>query len=116
MRFRDELRIGVRRTITLRVAPTLRLLVPGTLLTAAAWVAAQREPDPTLLEAVDWYTGVAGAVDDTRARELLEEAAAGEGPLSVMWLARVHSTGRMGFPRDEERPRAMRGRARPWRA
>ena len=23
----------------------------------------------------------------------------------MMWLARVHSTGRMGFPRDEERAR-----------
>ncbi|MDE2793537.1 MAG: tetratricopeptide repeat protein [Gemmatimonadota bacterium] len=77
------------------------------LLIAAGCVAAPREPDPTLLEAVGWYTGVAGAVDDDRARALLDEAVAGEGPLAVMWLARVHSTGRMGFPRDGERAREL---------
>ena len=74
---------------------------------AGACVAAPGEPDPGLLEAVDWYTGVAGTVDDGRARELLRGAVDGGGPLAVMWLARVHSTGRMGFPRDEERARAL---------
>lgn len=70
-------------------------------------VATPQDPDPTLIEAIDWYTGVAGAVDDDRARDLLEEAVAGGDPLAVMWLARVHSTGRMGFPRDEERARDL---------
>ena len=97
----------MRKALTSRVAPTPRLLLAASLLIAAACVAAPQEPDPTLLEAVDWYTGVAGEVDDARARELLEEAVAGEGPLAVMWLARVHSTGRMGFPRDEERAREL---------
>ncbi len=73
----------------------------------AACVSAPQEPDPVLLEAVDWYTGVAGSVDNERARQLLEEAIAGGGPLATMWLARVHSTGRMGFPRDEERAREI---------
>ena len=97
----------MRKALNSRVAPTPRLLLAASLLIAAACVAAPQEPDPTLLEAVDWYTGVAGEVDDARARELLEEAVAGEGPLAVMWLARVHSTGRMGFPRDEERAREL---------
>lgn len=76
-------------------------------LTAAACTQPTAEPDPELLEAVDWYTGVAGSVDNDRARALLEEAAADEDPFSVMWMARVHSTGRMGFERDEERAREL---------
>lgn len=91
------------------------------------------EPSAELLEAVDWYTGVAGRVDDGRARELLERAlgrgaagseratrsgeAAGPGEpvspeeavagnaIAAMWWARVHSRGRMGFPHDEEAAR-----------
>ena len=77
------------------------------LLLATGCSPAPADPDPTLLEAVDWYTGVAGRVDDARARELLEEAVGRRGPLALMWLARVHSTGRMGFPRDEERAREI---------
>ena len=76
-------------------------------LVATSCVAAPRDPNPTLLEAIEWYTGVADTVNDDRARELLEEAVAGGGPLAVMWLARVYSTGRMGFPRDEERARDL---------
>ncbi len=62
------------------------------------------EPDLRLLQAIDLYTGVAGRVDDARAHALLltvvEET---DSPLSLMWLARVHSRGRMGFERDEAR-------------
>ena len=32
-----------------------------------------------------------------------------ETPLAVMWQARVHSTGRMGYPRDEELAREIAG-------
>ena len=77
------------------------------LLLASACSPAPAEPHPALLEAVDWYTGVAGTVDDARARELLELAVAREGPLALMWLAHVHSTGRMGFASDEERAGAI---------
>ena len=77
------------------------------IILAVACFPAPAEPDPSLLEAVDWYTGVAGTVDDVRARELLEKAIDRGGPLARMWLARVHSTGRMGFPRDGERARAI---------
>ena len=65
------------------------------------------EPDPILLEAVDWYTGVAGRVDDTRARQLLERAVEDADPISVMWLARVRSRGRKGFKRDEDEARRL---------
>ena len=63
----------------------------------------------TLLEAIDWYTGVAGSVDDERAKALLEEAVEEGDPLSIMWLARVHSRGRMGFPQDTARARSLAG-------
>ena len=76
----------------------------------AACVSAPQEPDPVLIEAIDWYTGVAGSVDNDRARELLEEAIAAGGPLATMWLARVHSTGRMGFPHDLEQAREIADR------
>lgn len=80
-----------------------RVPIAAWLLFICSCVAAPQEPDPTLLEAIDWYTGVAGAVDNDRARELLEEAIAGGGPFATMWLARVHSTGRMGFAHDLDR-------------
>ena len=79
------------------------------LLLATACVAAPSEPHPALVQSIDWYTGVAGTVDNGPARELLEEAIAGGGPLAMMWLARVHSTGRMGFPHDEEQAREIAG-------
>ena len=86
-----------------RTLPTLFILLA--VACVAGCVAIPEEPDPVLLEAIDWYTGVAGSVDNDRARELLEEAITGGGPLAMMWLARVHSTGRMGFPRNEEQAR-----------
>ncbi len=67
----------------------------------------RKGPDPALLEAIDWYLGTGGQVDDVRAKAALETAVASGDALSVMWLARVHSTGRMGFPRDEARARQL---------
>jgi TPR repeat protein len=58
---------------------------------------------PELEEAIRWYTGEAGTVDDARARFLLERVAADGDVLAIMWLARVHSTGRMTFPQDKTR-------------
>lgn len=58
---------------------------------------------PELEEAIRWYTGEAGTVDDTRARILLERVAADGDVLAIMWLARVYSTGRMTFPQDKTR-------------
>ncbi len=64
-------------------------------------------PSEELLEAVDWYTGVAGTVDDERARELLGVAVRDGNPLAVMWMARVYSRGRMGYERNEARARSL---------
>jgi len=69
--------------------------------------AASQHTDSLLLQSVEWYTGVAGRVDQGRAAELLREAAADEDPVSLMWIARVHSRGRMGFAEDPERDRAI---------
>ncbi len=92
----------------LRQSPSILIIALFTLLLPApACVPAPAEPHPALVEAIDHYTGVAGAVDDVRARALLEEAAGTGDPLAVMWMARVHSTGRMGFPRDEEGAREI---------
>jgi len=59
--------------------------------------------DPLLYEAIHWYTGQAGHIDDPLARELLERAAVDKDAISVMWLARVYSTGRMTYPADKQR-------------
>ena len=56
-----------------------------------------------LATAIDYYTGEAGIVDDLIAREYLEIAVSERDVLALMWLARVYSTGRMGFPKDSER-------------
>lgn len=68
---------------------------------------ATQEVDPRLAESIEWYTGVAGTVDNERAAELLRQAVADEDPVSIMWLARVHSTGRMGFEHDRDRALAL---------
>ena len=53
-----------------------------------------------LQESIDWYTGAAGYVNDELAKALLERAATSQDPLALMWMARVYSTGRMGFAQD----------------
>ena len=63
--------------------------------------------DPRLVDAIGWYTGTAGRVDDPRARVLVEAAARDGDVLGRMWLARAYSRGRMGLPRDEARAKAM---------
>lgn len=65
--------------------------------------------DPRLQESIDLYLGTSGTVDDPRAQELLLEAQAGGDALSVMWLARVYSTGRMEFAADKPRARRIAG-------
>jgi peptidyl-prolyl cis-trans isomerase A (cyclophilin A) len=73
-------------------------------------------PDPPppagpLAQAVAWYTGTAGRVDDDRARALLMEAVETREPLARMWLARCHSRGRMGLERDAGTAAALAGEA-----
>jgi len=64
--------------------------------------------DARLLESIAHYMGVTGLVDDTRARRLLEDVALdADDALAQMWIARVHSRGRMGFERDEPQARSI---------
>ena len=107
------------RAIGLRGGRVRGLLPKVALALAAATVptmpvsaqdagAATTSADLRLLEAIDWYTGVAGEVRDAYAKALLEEVdAEGDDVLARMWIARVHSTGRMGFRRNEGRAREI---------
>ena len=64
--------------------------------------------DDRLLEAIDHYTGVIGTVNDTRAKELLLEVSQNEDDaLAQMWIARVLSTGRMGFQQNLSKAKQM---------
>ena len=96
----------------LRGRTVLALALSGAVASSCAPASAQSRTaaDPRLLEAIDWYTGVAGRVDDARARDLLLEVAADlSDPIARMWIARVHSRGRMGFEVDEAKAREIAG-------
>ena len=68
---------------------------------ARALVAAEiADINPDLEQAIAWYIGSTGQVDDSRAKQHLEKAIATGDTLAIMWLARVHSTGRMEFEKD----------------
>lgn len=74
---------------------------------ASAEAGAQPRQDPRVVEAIAWYTGTSGRVDDARARALIDAAATDGDVLARMWLARAWSRGRLGYPRDETRARAI---------
>ncbi len=79
----------------------------GLLAASASVQDAVPRVDPRLVDAIGWYTGTGGTVDDARARLLVEAAARDGDVLGRMWLARAYSRGRMGLPRDEARAKAM---------
>lgn len=79
----------------------------GLLAASASVQDAAPRVDPRLVDAIGWYTGTAGKVDDPRARVLVEAAARDGDVLGRMWLARAYSRGRMGLPRDEARAKAI---------
>jgi TPR repeat protein len=87
----------------------MRGAVAGTLMLAlaAGTAAAQPPADLRLVEAIAWYTGTRGLVDDEKARMLIEASAFEGNVLSRMWLARLYSRGRAGYPRDEKRAQAI---------
>lgn len=76
-------------------------------LVLAGDAVAQPRADPRLIEAIGWYTGTAGRVDDALARRLIDAAATDGDVLARMWVARACSRGRLGYPRDESRARAI---------
>jgi TPR repeat protein len=89
------------------VLVSAHLLVLTALIVAGTAQGAGPRVDPRLIDAIGWYTGTAGRVDDPRARQLIEATALDGDVLGRMWLARAYSRGRLGLPRDEARARAM---------
>ena len=83
------------------------MLAAALLAAMAAPAAGQPVADPRLVEAIGWYTGTRGLVDDAKARLLIETTAFEGNVLARMWLARLYSRGRMGYPRDEVKARAI---------
>jgi TPR repeat protein len=103
-----NLRLTLGLTLRRYSRATALTLLTGGMLPAAGIAQATTVADARLLEAIDHYTGVAGTVDDARAHALLLEVAADPvDALAHMWMARVYSTGRMGFERDVERARTI---------
>lgn len=51
-------------------------------------------------EALSYYSGSAGRVDEARARELITEASEAGDPIASMWLAWLTHWGRCGVPKD----------------
>lgn len=66
--------------------------------------------DPDLQQSIRWYTGVAGRVDNAKAKGLLLRAASDSDVVSQMWVARVYSRGRMGFEHDSVLAREIAAR------
>ncbi|MBP7779200.1 MAG: sel1 repeat family protein [Acidobacteria bacterium] len=77
------------------------------LALASMPASAQPRTDSRVVEAIGWYTGTAGQVDDPRARGLIDAAATDGDVLARMWVARAYSRGRLGYPRDEAKARAI---------
>ena len=83
----------------LKVAKAFYVFVPLALLSCLQHPLLNRH----LNTSINYYTGEAGVVDDSIAREHLEFAISERDTLALMWLARVYSTGRMSFPKDSKR-------------
>ena len=59
------------------------------------------------MEAIGWYTGTRGLVDEAKARTLIETAAFEGNVLARMWLARLYSRGRDRLSTDEAKAQAI---------
>lgn len=86
----------------------LRILLVMAATIGGGWaVMGQPQDDGRLQEAIAWYTGTRGRVDDVRARALIETAANDGDVLARMWTARAHARGRLGYERDEARAQTI---------
>ena len=83
----------------MKVAKAFCVFIPLALLSCLQHPLLNRH----LNTSINYYTGEAGVVDDSIAREHLEIAISERDTLALMWLARVYSTGRMNFPKDSKR-------------
>jgi TPR repeat protein len=93
--------------VTLAVVCAAALAVPSAQAAGQTESLHPRPLHPRLAEAIGYYTGTGGQVDDARAHDLLLEAVADDDVLARMWLARCYSRGRMLFERDEDRAREL---------
>ena len=88
----------------------MKAFVPALLLIMIAGCASEPSAsggEAQLQEAIRWYTGEAGHVDDLKAKTLLLEAAESGHPLPTMWMARCYSRGRMLFDEDSTQAQAL---------
>ena len=88
----------------------MKAIVPALLLIVIAGCASEpsaSEVEAQLQEAIRWYTGEAGRVDDAKAQSMLLEAAERDHPLPTMWLARCYSRGRMLFEADSAQAQTL---------
>jgi len=60
-----------------------------------------------LQQAIGFYIGTAGQVDEEKARMLFFKAAEKDDPLTRMWVARCYHKGRCGFSENEARAKEM---------
>ncbi len=100
---------ALRRSRRHNVQMQAALLCVMLVVAAVGAATAQTPPrqDARVLEAIAWYTGTAGRVDDVKARALIDAAATDGDVLARMWIARAWSRGRLGYARDEARARAI---------
>ena len=88
----------------------MKVFVPALLLMVIAGCASEpsaSDVEAQLQEAIRWYTGEAGHVDDLKAKTMLLEAAESGHPLPTMWLARCYSRGRMLFDEDSTQAQTL---------
>ena len=80
------------------------LLLASSLAAAAAPQTKPGDSRDLLQQAVAYYTGTAGRVDEAKARELFEEAAEAGDPRATMWIAFCYADAACGFPWDATFP------------
>ncbi len=92
------------------MSPSTKYLALGLLLVVLGGCVPEPTPaevEAKMQEAIRWYTGEAGHVDDAKAHTLLLDAIDPDYPLPQMWIARCYSRGRMTYERDATRARLM---------
>ena len=77
------------------------------MLPSSSFAQTTYQVDKHLEASIEWYIGATGKIDDNKAKALLDTAASTGDPLAVMWMARVYSTGRMGYPADKSKAREI---------
>ena len=88
----------------------MKVFIPVLLLIVIAGCASEpaaSDVEAQLQEAIRWYTGETGRVNDLKAKKMLREAAESDHPLPTMWMARCYARGRMLFDEDSTRAQTL---------